>query len=66
MDILLQNLWLLTPALRQLVPFYVSVRQHGIVQPGDSEPSPGEIEIPFVEQSQLNKMFDQMMKQRGG
>ena len=65
-DILLQNLWLLSPALRQLVPFYVSVRQYGIIQPGDSQPTQGDIEIPFVESSQLNKMFEQMMEQRKG
>ena len=60
-DIILQNLWLLSPALSQLVPFYVSLRKYGMVQPGDSKPTPGNIDIPFVESSQLNKMFDQMM-----
>jgi len=61
-DILLQNLWLLSPALRQLVPFYVSTKKYGMVQPGDAEPTPGDIDIPFVETSQLNKMFEQMVK----
>ncbi len=60
-DIILQNLWLISPALKQMVPFYVSIKQFGMIQPGDSKPTPGNIEIPFVESSQLNKMFDQMM-----
>ena len=63
-DILLQNLWLLSPALRQLVPFYVSVKQYGLIHPGESEPAPGEIEIPFVESSQLNRMFQKMMNNK--
>ena len=62
-DIMLQNLWLLSPALSQMVPFYVSLRKFGMVQPGDSKPTQGELDIPFVESSQLNKMFDQMMAQ---
>ncbi len=61
-DIILQNLWLLSPALSQLVPFYVSIKQYGMIQPGESEPTQGDIEIPFVETSQLNKMFDEMMR----
>lgn len=63
-DILLQNLWLLSPALKQLVPFYVSVKQFGLVQPGDHQPTEGDIEIPFVKTSQLNRMFEQMMNQQ--
>ncbi len=62
-DILLQNLWLLSPALRQMVPFYVSTKKYGLVQTGDEKPSPGEIEVPFVSSSQLNKMFQQMVQQ---
>ena len=63
-DILLQNLWLLSPALKQLVPFYVSVQQYGMIHPGEHEPSPGNIEIPFVKSSQLNRMFEQLMEER--
>lgn len=61
-DIILQNLWLLSPALSQLVPFYVSVRKYGLIQPGNAHPTSAEIEIPFVESSQLNAMFNNMMK----
>jgi len=62
-DILLQNLWLLSPALRQLVPFYVSVKKEGLIRPGGNKPTPAEIEVPFVESSQMNRMFEQMVKQ---
>lgn len=62
-DILLKNLWLLSPALKQMVPFYISTRQHGMIQPGDNMPTPAVLDVPFVETSQLNKMFDQMMAQ---
>lgn len=47
-----------------MVPFFLSVQQNGIIQPGDSEPSAGEIDVPFVEKSQLDKMFKRMMEQR--
>ena len=64
-DILLQNLWLLSPALKQLVPFYVSVKQYGLIQPGDSQRTASDFDIPFVESSQLNKMFEQLMRAKG-
>jgi arylsulfatase A-like enzyme len=63
-DIALQNLWVLGPALGQLVPFYASVKQYGLVQTGDKKPCPGEINIPFMKSSQLNKMFEKMVAQR--
>lgn len=63
-DIILQNLWLLSPALKQMVPFYISIRQFGMIQPGDKNRTPGNIDVPFVESSQLNKMFDQLVAKR--
>ena len=63
-DILLKNLWLLSPVLKQMIPFFLSVQQHGIIQPGDSVPTKGTIDVPFVEKSQLDKMFKRMIEQR--
>ena len=62
-DIDLKNLWLLSPALSQLVPFYASVKQYGLVQAGCDQPSPGEIEIPFTKSAHLNKIFESMVAQ---
>ena len=63
-DIGLKNLWILSPALRQLVPFFISVKQYGLVEAGDEKPSPGEVEIPFTKASQLDKVFKMMMQQQ--
>ena len=41
----------------------MSVKQYGLVHPGESKPTAGEVEIPFVKSSQMNHMFKQMMKQ---
>jgi len=62
-DIGLKNLWIISPALRQLVPFFVSVKQYGLVEAGEEKPSPGEVEIPFTKASQLDKMFKMLMAQ---
>ena len=51
-DIGLKNLWILAPALRQLVPFYVSVKKYGLIQAGSPKPTPGEIKIPFMKSAQ--------------
>jgi len=62
-DIGLKNLWILSPALRQLVPFYLSVKRYGLVESGAENPTPGSIEIPFTKASQLDKVFSKMMQQ---
>jgi arylsulfatase len=62
-DIGLKNLWIVGPALKQLIPFYASVKQYGLVQSGASKPSPGEITIPFLKSSLLNEMFQKKMQQ---
>ena len=62
-DIALKNLWILSPALQQLVPFYASVKQYGLVESGASKPSPGEVTIPFTKTSQLNELFAKMVTQ---
>ena len=63
-DIALNNLWIIGPALSQLVPFYVSVKQYGLIEAGDTKPSPGQIHIPFTKASQLEKVFQKMLEQR--
>jgi len=62
-DIALKNLWILSPALKELVPFYVSIKRFGMIQPGNEERTPGNITIPFVKTSQLNGLFNKMMQQ---
>lgn len=62
-DIGLKNLWILAPALKQLVPFYASVRQFGLVESGAARPSPGAVTIPFTKSAQLQKLFDSMLAQ---
>ncbi len=62
-DIALKNLWILSPALSQLVPFYASVKRYGLVQPGDPKPTPGDVTIPFTKQSQLNELFTKLLKE---
>jgi len=61
-DIGLKNLWILSPALKQLVPFFASVKQYGLVQAGTEKPSPGDINIPFTKTAQLNEVFKKMMR----
>ena len=63
-DIGLKNLWIIAPALKQLVPFFISVKQYGLVASGDEQPSPGEVEIPFTKSSQLDKVFQKMVAQQ--
>ena len=60
-DIGLKNLWILSPALSQLVPFYASVKRYGLVQAGAPEPSPGDIFIPFTKTAQLNELFGKLL-----
>ena len=60
-DIALKNLWIVGPALSQLVPFYASVKQYGLVEAGAPKPSSGEILIPFTKSAQLSKLFDKML-----
>lgn len=60
-DIALKNLWILAPALKQLVPFYASVKQYGLVASGAAKPSQGEVIIPFTKSSQLSELFDRML-----
>jgi len=62
-DIGLRNLWIVGPALSQLVPFYASVRQFGLVESGAAQPSPGEVIIPFTKSAQLKELFDKMLAQ---
>ena len=62
-DIGLKNLWIIAPALSQLVPFYSSVREYGLVASGADKPSPGEVIIPFTKSSQLKELFDKMLAQ---
>lgn len=62
-DIGLKNLWIVGPALSQLVPLYVSVKQYGLVQPGANQPTPGDIEIPFTKATLLNEMFNRMVSE---
>ena len=62
-DIGLKNLWIVGPALKQLVPFYASVRQFGLVESGATKPSPGEVIIPFTKSAQLKELFDKMLAQ---
>ncbi len=62
-DIGLKNLWIVGPALKQLVPFYASVRQFGLVESGAAKPSPGEVIIPFTKSAQLKELFDKMLAQ---
>ena len=63
-DIGLKNLWILSPALSQLVPFYASVKRYGLVQSGGAKPTPGEVHIPFTKASVLNEVFSKMMAQQ--
>lgn len=63
-DIGLKNLWILSPALSQLVPFYASVQQYGLIQAGGHMPTPGHIDIPFTKAAHLNEIFSRMLKQR--
>ncbi len=60
----LKNLWVLSPALKQLVPFYASVKQFGLIQSGGEKPTPGEIIIPFTKSSLLNDIFTKMLAQQ--
>ena len=62
-DIGLRNLWIVGPALSQLVPFYASVRQFGLVESGAAKPSSGEVIIPFTKSAQLKELFDKMLAQ---
>ena len=62
-DIGLKNLWIISPALSQLVPFYASVKRYGLVQAGDPKPTPGDVYIPFTKSSQLNKLFAKLLKE---
>ena len=62
-DIALKNLWIISPALSQLVPFYASVKKYGLVEAGDPKPTPGDVYIPFTKTSQLNEIFTRLLAQ---
>ncbi len=63
-DIGLKNLWIISPALKQLVPFYASVKMFGLVQAGGEQPTPGSINIPFTKEAHLDEVFKKMVAQQ--
>lgn len=62
-DIGLKNLWILSPALSQLVPFYASVKRYGLVEAGNEKPTPGDVYIPFTKTAQLNELFERLLRE---
>jgi len=54
-DIAMNNLWLLGPALRQVYPFLFSVESEGLILPGGDEPESATVEIPFQSQQEIEK-----------
>lgn len=63
-DIGLKNLWIISPALKELVPFYASVKIFGIIQAGGDRPTPGTINIPFTKEAHLDSVFKRMVAQQ--
>jgi arylsulfatase len=54
-DIAMDNLWLLGPALQQVYPFLFSVESEGLILPGGDEPESASVEIPFQSQAEIEK-----------
>ena len=52
-DLALQNLWLLSPALRPVFEYVHSVQQYGLILPGGSEPEIFETSVPFFSDPSL-------------
>jgi arylsulfatase len=54
-DIAIQNLWILQPAMRAIYVFLFSVEKEGIILPGGDAPTRAAVEIPFVGQDEIEQ-----------
>jgi arylsulfatase len=54
-DIAMDNLWVLSAALRPLYEFLFSLEAEGMILPGGDEPEPGTVEIAFQSQEEIEK-----------
>ncbi|MEP4486015.1 MAG: arylsulfatase [Halioglobus sp.] len=56
-------LWLLSPLMREAMPFAYSVEKYGLIQPGDDERTEGRVNIPFFKESLLERSLSALEKQ---
>jgi arylsulfatase len=54
-DIAMDNLWVLSAALRPVYELLFSLDDEGLILPGGDEPEPGTVEIPFQSQEEIEK-----------
>jgi arylsulfatase len=54
-DIAMDNLWTLRPALRPVYLFLFSVDKEGLILPGGDEPEKATVEIPFQSQEEIER-----------
>ena len=56
-------LWLLSPMMREAMPFVYSVDKYGLILPGDDERSEAQVQIPFFKASLVERSLDALKKQ---
>jgi arylsulfatase len=62
-DIAMANLWVLEPMMREIYPFLFSVDEEGLILPGGDEPASAALEIPFIEQDELERSMSAIKRQ---
>jgi len=54
-DIAINNLWILSPTLRQVYPFLFTVADEGLILPGGEKPEKADVEIPFQSREEIER-----------
>jgi hypothetical protein len=56
-DIRTDNVWVLAPAMREVVRLAASVVAEGLILPGGEVPVPATLETPFLSAGELEALF---------